>query len=154
MNSKFLTSPLYWKLYKLSGYALHQQLVRKRSVQLDLEIALRRGTECQIHSAWQALRRATMIELQCSVVYLKRIWLRIGLCVLLGAFLIAPAQAATPRYVSATGVDSGNCATSSAPCRTIAYTIEQAKASGLVLRLVEKNALTGVVVPAAGSATS
>lgn len=56
------------------------------------------------------------------------------------AFALTAAAAAAPagatlRYVATTGTDSGNCAASATPCRTIQYAVNQSAATGDEIRV-------------------
>jgi hypothetical protein len=57
------------------------------------------------------------------------------LAVALTAAAAAAPAGATLRYVATSGADSGNCATSATPCRTIQYAVNQAAATGDEIRV-------------------
>ena len=62
-------------------------------------------------------------------------WLGLAVLLALLAGLAGPvpaARAATTRFVALTGADSGACASSASPCRTIGYALDQAAAGDTI----------------------
>ncbi|MBE2240496.1 MAG: hypothetical protein IAE81_22095, partial [Caldilineaceae bacterium] len=59
-------------------------------------------------------------------IYLPLLLLGGVLLALWGVLAVSAAPAATSRYVAQTGVDSGACINSAAPCATIQYALDQA----------------------------